>query len=662
MFKIPSRQIHLDFHTSQAIPDVGAKFDRKQWQAALKAGQVNSINVFAKCHHSWSYYPTKVGFVHPTLSRNLLGEQIDACHEINVNCPIYYTIGWSSGDALRHPDWVALDRQGQPQRNSFVKPEHKPTDPFPNCAWDFMCPSGPYLDHMVAQSEEICRMFPVDGFWYDICCCVVCYCDRCRQAMRDAGLDAENPADAKIQHGRTWRNAMARLSEAVKASHPQASIFFNGGPKNGCGNMYSDEFHAYATHYDLEDLPTTWGGYDRFPIRSRFFSMLGKPFTAMSGKFHTSWGEFGGFKHADALRYEASAMIAFGARCNFGDHLHPSGQMEMATYRNVGQAYRYVRKIEAYGLDAQPAANLGLMLSGSEANHDQGVANMLLESQLDFRVVRDGNDLAGLDAIILTGNVRLDETMAQKLNQYAADGGSLLVLGTSGLDAEGKRFLLDVGAKYIGPGQFDLDYLLPGKALAKELPAAPFLCYQPAVQVRVTDGTVLAAIREPYFSRTFEHYCGHLNTPFVPEDAPHPGAVQKGRVIYLPHFLGEMYHVHAARTHRQFFINALRRIYRRPNFQVSLPSAGRVSFVRQQAKNRYVGHLLYGPPLPRGRCQLIEDLVPLHDVPIEISVPEKIRGAYLAPQGRKLRLTRSGNRVKVTVPEVQCHQAVVFEY
>ena len=32
----------------------------------------------------------------------------------------------------------------------------------------------------------------------------------------------------------------------------------------------------------------------------------------MSGKFHTEWGEFGGFKHADALKYEAAAMIASG--------------------------------------------------------------------------------------------------------------------------------------------------------------------------------------------------------------------------------------------------------------------------------------------------------------------------------------------------------------
>ena len=74
--RIPARQVHLDFHTSEHIPAVGARFSKKQWQKALKLGHVNSINIFAKCHHSWSYYPTKVGRMHPTLTRDLLGEQL----------------------------------------------------------------------------------------------------------------------------------------------------------------------------------------------------------------------------------------------------------------------------------------------------------------------------------------------------------------------------------------------------------------------------------------------------------------------------------------------------------------------------------------------------------------------------------------------------------
>ena len=47
MLPLPARQIHLDFHTSEHIPDVGSRFDKRQFQEALQLGHVNLINVFA---------------------------------------------------------------------------------------------------------------------------------------------------------------------------------------------------------------------------------------------------------------------------------------------------------------------------------------------------------------------------------------------------------------------------------------------------------------------------------------------------------------------------------------------------------------------------------------------------------------------------------------
>ena len=41
------RQVHLDFHTSPAIPDVGEAFDKDEWQRIIKLGHVDSITVFS---------------------------------------------------------------------------------------------------------------------------------------------------------------------------------------------------------------------------------------------------------------------------------------------------------------------------------------------------------------------------------------------------------------------------------------------------------------------------------------------------------------------------------------------------------------------------------------------------------------------------------------
>ena len=38
-----------------------------------------------------------------------------------------------------------------------------------------------------------------------------------------------------------------------------------------------------------------------FPFSARYCQGLGVDYLGMTGKFHGSWGEFGGFKHPNAL-------------------------------------------------------------------------------------------------------------------------------------------------------------------------------------------------------------------------------------------------------------------------------------------------------------------------------------------------------------------------
>ena len=660
MVRQPARQVHLDFHTSEHIPGVGRRFDKAQWQEALRVGHVNAINIFGKGHHGWSYYPTQVGQAHPALEGDLLGEQIAACHEIGVRCPIYFTVGWSVHDAEEHPEWIVRDPRGDvvatdPNLAGTPDPEARR----PICSWAYLCPSGMYLDLILAQTKEICQRCEVDGLWYDICGGPVCYCRNCRRALGAEGLDARAYVDVK------WRRFMEACNEMVFRHHPEATTFYNGTTV-----MYEDWRHTAPgadyvhlnTHYELEDLPTTWGGYDKLSMRSKHFLRYGKPIIAMSGKFHTSWGEFGGFKHPDAIRYEAASMIAHGAACCMGDQLHPSGEMDMGTYRNIGLAYQYVEQIEAYGLPSVPISSLGVWRTGVEA-HDQGVVNMLLETQMDYLLVDPDEDLGAYETIVLMGGACLSEGQAGKLNEYARAGGGLLVLGESALDVDKTRFLVDVGATYLGPARTDEDYTVVKGPLAEGVISSPFLNYAAAIRARPETGSeVWSTIKEPYFDRTYARYCSHQNTPNQLEDAGHPGAWRRGKVVALAHGLGEMYYHHGARVHRDLFIQALRLIYTQPTVAAEMPSAGRVTFMHQAEQRRYVMHLLYAPPLQRGRCLVIEDLVPLYDVPVEVRVPEEIRKVYLVPSQETLETETANGAIRAIVPEVRCHQAVVFEY
>ena len=100
------RQVHLDFHTSGLIPDIGARFSREQFADALRRGHVDSITLFSKCHHGYSYHPTEANEIHPGLSFDLLGEQIEVCRSLGVRAPVYLSAGVDEKEAVRHAEWL----------------------------------------------------------------------------------------------------------------------------------------------------------------------------------------------------------------------------------------------------------------------------------------------------------------------------------------------------------------------------------------------------------------------------------------------------------------------------------------------------------------------------------------------------------------------------
>ena len=105
MDKLPFRQVHLDFHTSEYMPDVGSEFSEENFRNALILGHISSITLFSKCHHGWSYHETKVNKMHPTLKTNLLKRQLLVCKELGVRAQIYISAGLDERKAVIYPEF-----------------------------------------------------------------------------------------------------------------------------------------------------------------------------------------------------------------------------------------------------------------------------------------------------------------------------------------------------------------------------------------------------------------------------------------------------------------------------------------------------------------------------------------------------------------------------
>ena len=190
--KIPTRQVHLDFHTSPDIEGIGSRFSKENFISALKLGKLESITVFAKCHHGLCYYPTKVGTMHPHLGFDLTGAMVDAAHEIGVRAPIYITAGWSDLDAKRHPEWRAVAKDGSFITAGSADVPKAPDQPKKHCSWHTMClnDGGEYAEHIYGLTEEICRRYSkVDGLFFDICIMNnACYCQSCKKGMPSSDI------------------------------------------------------------------------------------------------------------------------------------------------------------------------------------------------------------------------------------------------------------------------------------------------------------------------------------------------------------------------------------------------------------------------------------------------------------------------------------------
>ncbi len=656
-----SRQIHLDFHTSEALQNIGSKFNKKQFQDALKAGNVNAINIFAKGHHGWSYYPTKVGQQHPNLDFDLLKAQIKACHEIGVRVQAYYTIGWSVQDAVNHPNWVFLDKEGK-DRYTAEKAAANPTDAM-GWGWPVLFPEGPYLDLILRQTEELVKNYDLDGIWYDIVPLrSPNYNEWSKKDMEAKGIDWQDDAAAMAHHVTKTEKFLKETRETILKHLPKASVFYNWTTHLGYGHSFKNKLYEYNTKIDLEDLPTAWGGYDIFPYRAKYFANTGMPMVAMSGKFHKAWGEFGGFKHKDAIWYEAAAMVAFGANANFGDQLHPSGELEMATYENIGHAFDYVEKIEAYGIGADHKAVVGLWFTNDRAR-DEGTARMLMENQVNFVVANNLGDWATLQVIVIPSQVELSPQEITRIKGFQARGGKLLVMSKGAFETEGNTFQLDLGIEYIGEARYDKDYLYVENPKSTDLVDSPFLNYTPGIRVKPLEGSkVIATVREPYFSRTWEHFTSHANTPYQLQNAPHPGVVKTGNVVYIAHELDKMYFGHGARVHRELFMEAFNSLDIEPMVKVKLPSLGRINLLHQPEHKRYVLHLLYAAPIQRGSVRVIEDLVPLHDTPIKLDLNKNIKKIYTVPNMEELDYSLDSGKVVLTVPKFTGHIALAVEY
>lgn len=184
---------------------------------------------------------------------------------------------------------------------------------------------------------------------------------------------------------------------------------------------------------------------------------------------------------------------------------------------------------------------------------------------------------------------------------------------------------METGAVYRGENSYRPNYCLFEKDGAAEV------IYQQSHLIEPVDGEVWLYGQNSYFNRDLYHFSSHQHTPNN-EDT----LLGKNKAA-----------------------------------QASLPDRGVLTLTKQEKEKRYMAHLLFAHTTICGTFDIcgeqktveaIEDIVPLHNTKLCVNLSEEIQRIYLAPQMQEMTFERNEDGVTCIIPEMECHQIVVFEY
>lgn len=317
----PKWCLFYDVHTMPACPDVGAGFDVEAFADRVQACGVDYVVFHARCNLGMAYYNTRVGIRHPSLTYDMFGALAEALQKRGIALTAYVNVGLSHEEALLNRGWTVLTPEGYTYKPNRL-------DHF----FRMMCYNTGYADHLLEMIREIVSGYPVAGLFLDCMHQHPCVGVECVREMKEMGLDWQDEYQL-AEFAELSRVRMARrIAEAAQAIKPGLLLYFNG--------VGAEAQQDIGTYLEYECLPTGGWGYDALPAYGRYLRTLGKPLLNMTGRFHKSWGDFGGIRTEASLEYDCLHGLALGMRPTIGDHFHPRGDINHAVFDLIERIYR----------------------------------------------------------------------------------------------------------------------------------------------------------------------------------------------------------------------------------------------------------------------------------------------------------------------------------
>ena len=442
-------QHHYDAHLGEynrIYQDFNAEASAKLFEEA----GVQMVCFFAKGLYGYSYYPTKIGVVHPGLDRDFTGEMAKALKKRGIRCILYFYLAAERNLQKKHPDWIY--GKGVTDESSIGELVE-------------MCANSPYVEQVgIPQMKEIISLYEIDGFFIDIFFHQFihprCRCRYCRESFEKevGGKIPEDDNDPKAFAYRKWLN---RHMEAIMEKNyvimsglkPDIAIINNWAWLS----RYPVTPPRYVKHITFDTPVPNYGMYAwNFSMETRYLATLADvlpdlTWSVMNTRMNT-WGSYE-LRETEALMQECAIALAGCGRTYIGDVSFPSGNPDPAVMELCGEVNRRTLELVPFVKDCKPVKDVAVLHSadsvwskgattaGVEWTHTHayhpvcGAHKALIEGHVQMGILNSEVFLKTINdynTLILADQRNLSDRECESIRRFVKNGGALIATCETG--------------------------------------------------------------------------------------------------------------------------------------------------------------------------------------------------------------------------------------
>ena len=623
------RLLHLDAHFKR-FTNIYTDFDAEataQTYADLGFQMVSYMAMDGP-----SYYPTKIGTMHPGLKRDFVGEFTRALKKHGIKCIVYFHLG--------------------------------------GIAWD----SGDLLKKAIAQLLELIELYGVDGFFLDVSSQpflkAELYTDHTRALFEEeAGL--EFPTDDLHPHAfpfRRWVNRrhdafLERIMGAVLDIKPDALLIFNGSWMFRNPKRPPQPIHLIQ--WDVA-TPKNEGVYGcSCSLESRYLSTMEDRSFSMHNVRGLDWIEYS-LREPEAFMHESAVLLAGCGKPYLSDNPYPSGNPDPALTRIYADVNRRTRELEPYLGNTAPVKDVAVLHSAdsiwskapfkpvtgwipSPAYHPvAGAHKALVEGHVQFLIPNSETlleSLSGYRALVLADQRIVSAPECEAIRSFVRGGGVIIATCETGTrDEENQPLpnfaLADVlGVDYVQTSDTSLGYLRVGEENATlDIPVTDVPAIGTFVRTKLNGAETLMDLVGPY-----ENVKTGCPPPAKYPDGPGITIHRygKGVAAYCAVRLFDAYYKEDIPLLRKLGLWMLSRIYPENRRTIVLRNAplNVEVFLNARDADRFVHLINFAADRREGHAPQVQDFRPVPGIEVAVRLDSEPKEVILVPDNKRIDFT-----------------------